>query len=293
MAEALKGLRSLTSAKTEEVFDVELQNLEEAEVWNNSNFKNYVTKRWLPVQKAFQSYLEMNIKATSSSRKYHDSIPTFLHDLGEAIHPLIEGVQDEVINYVEAGDDHYRCDLATPVFVLNELGYNSITVWLTGSMADQNNNPPTSEKPNVFTVLKNAARQYLSYPESREEKNQKDVLFNKVVACLKNNNVGFTPLQVNTTGLTVATNLTSVLWFMDDRHSRFKNRGINLPEIESNFDLFKGLFDLFQITAGDLEENIDKLGQLLIMPWILNPKFATFKTAVENLSDGLKSTKAF
>ncbi|WAR15874.1 hypothetical protein MAR_030468 [Mya arenaria] len=226
MAEALKGLRSLTSAKTEEVFDVELQNLEEAEVWNNSKFKNYVTKRWLPVQKAFQRY-------------------------------------------------------------------NSITVWLTGSMADQNNNPPTSEKPNVFTVLKNAARQYLSYPESREEKNQKDVLFNKVVACLKNNNVGFTPLHVNTTGLTVATNLTSVLWFMDDRHSRFKNRGINLPEIESNFDLFKGLFDLFQITAGDLEENIDKLGQLLIMPWILNPKFATFKTAIENLSDGLKSTKAF
>ncbi|WAR27915.1 hypothetical protein MAR_013619 [Mya arenaria] len=193
------------------------------------------------------------IRAGSTKAVGH---PAGSRTVGEAIHPLIEGVQDEVINYVEAGDDHYRCDLATPVFVLNELGYNSITVWLTGSMADQNNNPSTSEKPNVFTVLKNAARQYLSYPESREEKNQKDVLFNKVVACLKNNNVGFTPLQVNTTGLTVATNLTS-------------------------------------ITAGDLEENIDKLGQLLIMPWILNPKFATFKTAVENLSDGLKKYKGF
>ena len=65
----------------------------------------------------------------------------------------------------------------------------------------------------------------------REEKTSKDRMYNEVIQVLKSSKVGFTPMQIYTTGKQVVTTLTSVFWFLDGRYSRFESRGVVFPDI--------------------------------------------------------------
>lgn len=69
----------------------------------------------------------------------------------------------------------------------------------------------------------------------RNELNSKDKLYNNILLKLKNKAVGFTPVQVNTIGVTIVKTLTNALWYIDPHHMKFENRGIIIPEFFSQF----------------------------------------------------------
>ncbi|WAR07356.1 hypothetical protein MAR_017314, partial [Mya arenaria] len=95
---------------------------------------------------------------------------------------------------------------------------------------------------------------------------------------------------VESTGKTVATTLTSVLWYMDGRHDRFESRAVALPDMFKDLRGYRSFKEQHQKCP---EENIDKLGDLLLLPWILNLKFSKFKAAIDDLLRGLQKYHNF
>ena len=69
----------------------------------------------------------------------------------------------------------------------------------------------------------------------REQKHEKDHLYNDVIHVLKTNNIGFTAQQAATIGTQVVRTLTNFFWYLDPFHDRLSSRAVKLP------DLFKDL----------------------------------------------------
>ena len=69
----------------------------------------------------------------------------------------------------------------------------------------------------------------------REQKNEKDHLYNDIIKVIQTNDVGFTKQQAGTVGVHVVQTLTSLFWYLDPFHERFNSRAVQLP------DMFKDL----------------------------------------------------
>lgn len=69
----------------------------------------------------------------------------------------------------------------------------------------------------------------------RTVSNAKDRLYNCVLSSLKDGGVGFTPIQVESTGHIIVKTLTNALWYIDPHIEKFQSRGIKvLPTMFQN-----------------------------------------------------------
>ena len=64
-------------------------------------------------------------------------------------------------------------------------------------------------------------------------------MYNALLETLKENKVGFLPMQVNVLGTKVVTTITDVLWYLDGHHEKFERRSYPIPELFQKFSGFR------------------------------------------------------
>jgi hypothetical protein len=68
-------------------------------------------------------YFKISIKSIKQKNTSNRIVPlTTTETLGAALHQLLEDIDDESICKVEAGEEKFRCELHTPIYVLADLG---------------------------------------------------------------------------------------------------------------------------------------------------------------------------
>ncbi|XP_060585359.1 uncharacterized protein LOC132741240 isoform X2 [Ruditapes philippinarum] len=187
-----------------------------------------------------------------------------------------------------------KCPEDMPVDILKENGMKYIIC----EFENESEKPSTtgSQNASAFDVLMAMRRKYSYLPETREKKNEKDRLYNDIIACFERENVKFMNHQIDL-GTQIVKDLCNVLWYIDPFHERLKARYIKIPE---PFDTFTGYRNWKQqhrqepkITLEELNLQIERLSHILMLPWFLNEKFSSFRTKVNELATCLEKYATF
>ncbi|CAG2219397.1 PIP5K [Mytilus edulis] len=189
-------------------------------------------------------------------------------------------------------DDASDVPLDTPCAVLANFGQKFLHVSVHEVSREDETEKPGTSGVDAFSLLMNMRKSYSSLPKERKVSNAKDSLYNTVLQCLKEGEVGFTPIQVNTTGQSIVKTLSNALWYIDPHMLKFQNRGIKiLPAFFKNCHGFNN-WKVHKkkepmILLEDLEVHLTACMDMVAMPWYLNEKFKVFRLACETLIEGM------
>ncbi|XP_052248044.1 uncharacterized protein LOC127856092 [Dreissena polymorpha] len=133
--------------------------------------------------------------------------------------------------------------------------------------------------------------------KSRVENNEKDKLFNCLVRLFQEKQWGFTQEQADTTGKMVVGKLVNCLWYFDPFWDRLKTRGITPPDVFQPFTGCRRLKEqkkkIPQLNTVELQENIESISDILMLPWIENPSSAGLKKIMDLLITDLSKYHKF
>ena len=125
-------------------------------------------------------------------------------------------------------------------------------------------------------------------------------MYNGVIDVLREHKVGFLPQQVldkSKLGILLVTAITDALWYLDLQYDKFAARSIHLPpKIFSRLTNFRDIRRQHKkvpdMKVTELDDILNKLGNILMSPWFMNKQFKIIKEAVSELHDGIdKFTK--
>ncbi|CAG8559872.1 42298_t:CDS:2 [Gigaspora margarita] len=130
--------------------------------------------------------------------------------------------------------------------------------------------PSTS---NVFNEMMSAASKK-ALPNPKPTTNRNDHLYNDFLALLRSNNLGWEYGTQNIAGKLFVNKLTSLLYYLDDKHQTLKLRSLKIPTFFLQLPLYqqntyykKGSHHKTTLKRKELEFYADKLEECVLEPW--------------------------
>lgn len=132
---------------------------------------------------------------------------------------------------------------------------------------------PVPSTSNVFNEMMNAASKRV-LPDPRPTTNRNDRLYNDLLALLRSNNLGWEYGTQNVAGKLFVNKLTSLLYYLDDKHSTLKLRSLKIPTFFLQLPLYQqntyyknGSHHKTTLRHKELEIHADKLEECILEPW--------------------------
>ncbi|CAG8729603.1 28076_t:CDS:2, partial [Racocetra persica] len=126
---------------------------------------------------------------------------------------------------------------------------------------------------NVFNEMMSAASKKV-LPDSKPTTNRNDHLYNDLLALLHSNNLGWEYRTHNIAGKSFVNKLTSLLYYLDDKHQTLKLRSLKIPTFFLQLSLYQqntyyknGSHHKTTLKRKDLEFYADKLEECILEPW--------------------------
>nr|XP_022308033.1 uncharacterized protein LOC111114036 [Crassostrea virginica] len=220
--------------------------------------------------------------------------------IGDVLYPHLSqynvAVSEIRTSNSEAGKPSTITQPDTPISGLESFGVRFIFVDIKQNDSDKRgvaeDKGKGSAKPNVFDVLMNVQKSYDKLPPSRKENNAKDKMYNAVLNLLKKKGVGFTSMQVESSGVYITKTLTDVLWYLDPHIDKFNARCIYLGD---DFIEFRGYNDWRHqkrkeptVASSDLHDKVSELLTMIGHPFFLSKESKKLLDMCNTLVCGMK-----
>lgn len=157
----------------------------------------------------------------------------------------------------------------------------------------------TLVQPNIFAyMMQNSARmaaaERVSLPDLLPERNNKDKLYNAIIAFLQKND--FTWISKgNLHGAPFVRALSSALWYIDGHHHTLKEAGCPVPEMFSGFSGFNRpeiskhrKRSVMNMDAKNLKEHATALKEFLLTSWIKHERWKQMYQSLDLLASSLE-----
>ena len=148
--------------------------------------------------------------------------------------------------------------------------------------------------PIIYFLYEVLISKIFCYLFCRTVSNSKHQLHNDFLLFLKESKVGF-PRRNQSLGTYIVDRLVEVLWYLDPHMEALAKKCCKVPE---PFKRFKGYKDLKKqkkakpiLRQQDLQVHIDILGDIILTPWLDEPKLAQFKSQLSDLYNCLTKAK--
>ena len=151
------------------------------------------------------------------------------------------------------------------------------------------NNLPQPTQPagqTAFDIMMERARQPY-FPTTKREDTRKDVLYNDIIALLKQKQKGGWSRNQENFAKTFVDHLVALFWYIDPHRKKFISRSLNLPDIFNELEQYQcdGRYNNFYYTGHHKKEQLsyDKLERLvkslelsIEQPWASEDKWMDF-----------------